>query len=67
MPRTFRVPLSPVLPAPGLAFCVWMTGILDRVTWVVFGAWVAVGLVVYFVYGCRRSRPAGAPLAPSEK
>lgn len=58
MPRTFRVPLSPVLPASGLAFCVWMMGSLSTVTWVVFGVWMAVGLVFYFVYGHRRSRLA---------
>ncbi|MDN3022432.1 amino acid permease [Streptomyces sp. S.PB5] len=58
MPRTFRVPRSPVLPAPGLGFCVWMTVGLSAVTWVVLGAWMAAGLVFYFVYGCRRSRLA---------
>nr|WP_196789853.1 amino acid permease [Streptomyces caniscabiei] len=58
MPRTFRVPLSPVLPALGLAFCVWMMGSLSTVTWVVFGVWMAAGLVFYFSYGHRRSRLA---------
>jgi len=58
MPRTFRVPLSPVLPAMGFAFCVWMMGSLSAVTWVVFGVWMAVGLVFYFGYGYRRSRLA---------
>ncbi|CAM5717443.1 Amino acid permease OS=Streptomyces alboniger OX=132473 GN=CP975_05420 PE=4 SV=1 [Streptomyces alboniger] len=58
MPRTFRVPLSPVLPAVGFALCVWMMGSLSAVTWVVFGVWMAVGLVVYFGYGHRRSRLA---------
>lgn len=62
MRRTFRVPLSPVLPAIGFALCVWMMGSLSAVTWVVFGVWMAAGLVVYFSYGYRRSR-----LAPSEK
>ncbi len=37
MPRTFRVPLSPVLPALGFGLCVWMMGSLYAVTWVVFG------------------------------
>jgi APA family basic amino acid/polyamine antiporter len=64
MPRTFRVPLSPVLPALGFAFCLWMMGSLSAITWVVFGVWMAVGLVVYFGYGHRRSRLA-APV-PSE-
>ncbi|WP_250401206.1 amino acid permease [Streptomyces cellostaticus] len=60
MPRTFRVPLSPVLPALGFAFCAWMMGSLSAVTWVVFGVWMAVGLVFYFGYGYRRSRLATA-------
>ncbi|WP_328497580.1 amino acid permease [Streptomyces sp. NBC_00414] len=58
MPRTFRVPLSPLMPALGFGFCVWMMGSLDTVTWVVFGVWMAVGLVFYFSYGYRRSRLA---------
>lgn len=36
----------------------WMMGSLSTVTWVVFGVWMAVGLVFYFLYGYRRSRPA---------
>jgi APA family basic amino acid/polyamine antiporter len=65
MPRTFRVPLSPVLPALGFALCVWMMGSLSTVTWVVFGVWMAVGLVFYFVYGHRRSRLAAVEPAPA--
>ncbi|MGY0022551.1 amino acid permease [Streptomyces sp. cg35] len=62
MPRTFRVPLSPLLPVIGFALCVWMMGSLSVITWIVFGAWMAVGLVFYFCYGMRRSRLA----APAE-
>ncbi|MER5718450.1 amino acid permease [Streptomyces sp. NPDC002132] len=58
MSRTFRVPLSPFLPVLGFAFCVWMMGSLSAITWVVFGVWMAVGLVFYFLYGYRRSRLA---------
>ncbi|WP_202538859.1 MULTISPECIES: amino acid permease [unclassified Streptomyces] len=61
MKRTFRVPLSPVLPVLGFAFCVWMMGSLSGITWIVFGAWMVVGLVFYFCYGMRRSRLASAP------
>ncbi|CAK7282451.1 amino acid permease [Streptomyces sp. RM1] len=64
MRRGFRVPLSPLLPALGFVFCVWMMGSLSAVTWTVFGVWLVVGLVFYFVYGFRRSRLAtGADLA----
>lgn len=60
MPRSFRTPLSPLFPAIGFVLCLYMMGSLDAVTWVVFGVWMAVGLVVYFGYGLRRSRLATA-------
>lgn len=58
MRRAFRVPLSPLV---GLGLCLWMMFSLDAVTWGVFGAWMAVGAVVYFGYGIRRSRLRTAP------
>ncbi|MET9835068.1 amino acid permease [Streptomyces sp. NPDC006385] len=67
--RTFRVPLGPVLPVLGFLFCAYNMFSLDTVTWVVFGCWMAAGLVFYFVYGYRRSRlaAAGAPVASEVK
>ncbi|WP_094794698.1 amino acid permease [Streptomyces kasugaensis] len=56
MPRAFRTPLAPLFPAIGFLLCIYMMGNLGPVTWVVFGVWMAVGLVVYFGYGMRRSR-----------
>ncbi|MEE1929029.1 amino acid permease [Streptomyces sp. TRM 70351] len=58
MPRGFRVPLSPLLPLLGLGFCVYNMLNLPGVTWLVFGLWMAAGLVFYFLYGQRRSRLA---------
>ncbi|RLU82247.1 amino acid permease [Streptomyces griseocarneus] len=58
MHRTFRVPLSPLFPAIGFLLCIYMMGSLDPVTWMVFGVWMAVGLVIYFGYGKNRSRLA---------
>lgn len=60
MPRTFRVPLGWLFPVLGFLFCAYNMFSLDSVTWVVFGVWMAVGLVFYFVYGMRRSRLATA-------
>lgn len=67
--RTFRVPFGPVLPVLGFLFCAYNMFSLDTVTWVVFGFWMAAGLVFYFGYGYRRSRlaTAGAPVAPEVK
>ncbi|WP_433343320.1 amino acid permease [Streptomyces sp. CA-253872] len=65
MRRTFRVPLSPVLPAAGLGLCLWLMTSLSPVTWLVFGCWMILGLVVYFGYGVRHSRLAADP--PPEK
>ncbi|OEU92116.1 amino acid permease [Streptomyces abyssalis] len=61
MRRGFRVPLSPLFPLVGLGLCAWMMFSLDAVTWGVFGVWMAVGAVVYFGYGMRRSRLKTAP------
>ncbi|MDJ0380961.1 amino acid permease [Streptomyces sp. G-G2] len=60
MPRTFKVMLFPVTPVLGFAACLWMMYSLPAATWIVFGGWMAVGLVVYFLYGIRRSRLATA-------
>ncbi|MFF3349972.1 amino acid permease [Streptomyces sp. NPDC002779] len=56
--RTFKVPFGPVFPVLGFAFCAYNMFSLDTVTWVVFGCWMAAGLVFYFLYGYRRSRLA---------
>jgi APA family basic amino acid/polyamine antiporter len=38
---------------------------LDAVTWAVFGVWMALGAVVYFGYGMRKSRLTSAQETPS--
>ncbi|MET8686695.1 amino acid permease [Streptomyces sp. NPDC004732] len=60
MPRTFRVPLGWLFPVLGFGFCAYNMFSLDSITWVVFGVWMAVGLVFYFLYGMSRSRLATA-------
>ncbi|MEU8522142.1 amino acid permease [Streptomyces sp. NBC_01216] len=60
MKRTFRVPLGWLFPLLGFGFCVFNMFRLGATTWMVFGGWMAVGLVFYFLYGMRRSRLASA-------
>jgi len=56
LPRPFRMPLVPLLPAlSALVAFTLMLG-LPRATWVRLIIWMALGLVVYFAYGYRNSR-----------
>ncbi|WP_371614911.1 amino acid permease [Streptomyces sp. NBC_00454] len=66
MPRTFKVSLFPLTPVLGFLACGWVMWSLDAVTWQVFGGWMAVGLVIYFLYGIRRSRLATAEPTTTE-
>jgi basic amino acid/polyamine antiporter, APA family len=65
MPRPYRVPWSPVLPIIGVAFAVYLMSDLPWETWVRFVVWLAVGLLIYALYGYRNSRlrteQAGTP------
>lgn len=54
--RKFRTPWMPFVPLLGIAFSIWLLVQLPLTTWTRFLAWMAVGLVVYFFYGIRKSR-----------
>jgi APA family basic amino acid/polyamine antiporter len=56
MERGFRVPFVPVFPLIGAALCVYLMSRQGAVTWLRFGVWLVLGLVVYAVYGRRHSR-----------
>jgi APA family basic amino acid/polyamine antiporter len=56
LPRAFRVPLMPVLPLVSAAACLWLMFNLPGDTWLRFLVWMALGFVVYAVYGRRHSR-----------
>ena len=61
-PRKFRVPFVPLVPILGISMCVFLMAGLPRATWVRFIVWLFTGLVIYFLYGSRRSRLAGDDL-----
>jgi amino acid transporter len=56
MERGFRVPFVPVLPLVGAALCIYLMTKLPVETWLRFGTWLLLGLVIYGVYGYRNSR-----------
>src|SRR6185295_18375824 len=61
LPRAFRTPWVPVVPLIGIVFSLWLLSELAVITWMVFLAWVALGMLVYFGYGIRHSKLAAGP------
>ena len=57
-PRTFRCPFVPWVPLLSIAACFYLMASLPLVTWIRFGVWLLVGLVIYLLYGQRHSRVA---------
>jgi APA family basic amino acid/polyamine antiporter len=55
-PRPFRVPLVWPVSLLSAAGCVFIMYGLPRTAWERFGAWLAIGLVLYFTYGFRHSK-----------
>ncbi|MDQ6926601.1 MAG: amino acid permease [Candidatus Eremiobacteraeota bacterium] len=58
IPRSFRVPFVPLFPILGIVFALFLAVFgLSRTTWVWFAIALAVGLVFFFSYGFRHSKP----------
>jgi APA family basic amino acid/polyamine antiporter len=55
-PRVFRTPFVPWVPLLGIGMCLYLMLGLPTKTWILFGAWLLVGLVFYFAYGFRHSK-----------
>jgi APA family basic amino acid/polyamine antiporter len=56
LPRSFRVPGAPVVATLAVLLCFYLMLNLTGDTWIRFLIWMAIGIVVYFVYGRRNSR-----------
>ena len=54
-PRSFRVPLGPLLPLLSILCCLVLMMALPVQTWLRFVAWSAVGLAIYFLFGKKHS------------
>ncbi len=55
-PRPFRVPWVPFTPMISVFACFYLMYKLPGITWIRFGIWLLVGLVLYFMYGSKHSR-----------
>jgi len=55
-PRPFRVPLVWPVSLLSAAGCIFIMYGLPRTAWERFGAWLAIGLVLYFTYGFTHSK-----------
>ena len=68
LPRPFRTPFVPAVPLLGMGMNFWMMCGLGWENWTRLFVWLAVGLVIYFGYGKKRStmaRQIAAELAAS--
>jgi len=54
--RPFRTPLSPAVPILAILGCLYLAVTLPADTWIRFGVWMVLGLVVYVVYARGSSR-----------
>ncbi|AWT46041.1 MULTISPECIES: amino acid permease [Streptomyces] len=58
LPRAFRTPWVPVVPILSVCASLWLMLNLPAETWIRFGIWMAIGFLVYFLYGRSHSRLA---------
>ncbi|MBI2815847.1 MAG: amino acid permease [Acidobacteria bacterium] len=49
--RPFKVPLVPLVPILGIVFCLVLMGSLGWENWMRLGVWLAIGLIIYLLYG----------------
>ncbi len=53
--RIFKVPGAPFTPMISIVCCIVLLCGLKLITWIGFGVWLVIGLLVYFFYGRKHS------------
>lgn len=56
IPRAFKTPLVPFVPIMGIIVCVYLMYALPLESWLRLCIWLAIGLLIYFVYGKKNSK-----------
>ncbi|MEI6277688.1 MAG: amino acid permease [Prolixibacteraceae bacterium] len=54
--RPFKTPFVPLFPILGMIICLVQMGALPLDTWLRLILWMALGMVIYFFYGKKRSK-----------
>jgi APA family basic amino acid/polyamine antiporter len=65
IPRPFRTPCSPFVPALGVASCALLALSLPWEAWLRLISWLVLGFVIYFSYGIRHSHQRERQNQPS--
>lgn len=56
LPRRFKTPLVPLVPILGILVCFLMILGLGWTNWLRLGAWLVLGLIIYFAYSKKNSK-----------
>jgi APA family basic amino acid/polyamine antiporter len=54
--RTFKTPFVPLVPVLGAGICILQMASLPLDTWLRLIIWMAIGFLIYFTYGIRKSK-----------
>ena len=58
IPRAFKTPWVPFVPLMGIIVCMYLMYALPMESWLRLAVWLAIGLIIYFVYGRHNSKLA---------
>ncbi|ESU29100.1 putative amino acid-transporting permease [Flavobacterium limnosediminis JC2902] len=56
VPRAFKTPFVPFVPIAGVVVCVFLMYSLPGESWLRLFIWMALGVILYFVYGKKNSK-----------
>ncbi|WP_282787392.1 amino acid permease [Flavobacterium croceum] len=56
VPRSFKTPLVPFVPVAGVLVCLFLMYSLPAESWVRLFIWMALGIIIYFLYGKKNSK-----------
>ncbi|MGZ4886807.1 MAG: amino acid permease, partial [Candidatus Aminicenantales bacterium] len=59
--RKFKTPGVPFTPLITVGFCFYLMYSLPKITWIRFGIWLLVGLLIYFLYSVHHSKLQARP------